>query len=210
MAETELPDEYYFWEDFRSGKNFDVGLWSHFQVAIKFGRIRWNKYVRCKLCRRLVGWSRCTGNLKKHLKCHHEEELTRKRDEGIKSKIQELAKLSPENYSLLLQKLIKETFKTEPGKKRISITDDYRYCHEIPKKGGRFPIWNFYMSSESSNVNVRCCLCRRDVYWNQTGLEKLARHVESIHIRCSETLRVDELYRFAIRLGIQKFRETVT
>lgn len=199
-----LPfDEYYCWEDFRSTKNFDVELWSHFQVAIKFGRIRWNRHVRCKHCRKLVGWSRCTGNLRKHIDHHHSE--TRNKPEGIKSKVMELAANPDEEYCRLLQRLIKVTFQT-PSVKRI--TDDYRYGHELPRKGGKFPVWNFFMVSESTKRNVKCCLCQREIYWNQTGLEKLNRHVEKVHINCPPNVREEELYRFAIRLGIQKFLET--
>ena len=197
-------DEYYCWEDFRSTKNFDVELWSHFQVAIKFGRIRWNRQVRCKHCRKLVGWSRCTGNLRKHIDHHHSD--LRVKDEGVKPKIVELAGKSDDEYCQLLQKLIKTTFQTPSRRK---ITDDFRYGHELPKKGGKFPIWNFFQVSESTKRTVRCCLCQKEIYWNQTGLEKLARHVEKIHIDCQPAAKVEELYRFVIRLGIQKFLETV-
>lgn len=199
----QLPDEFYIWEEFRSTRNFDIELWSHFRVAVKFGRVRWSRSVLCKRCKKLVGWSGCTGNLRNHIKYNHSEEIERKRDIEIKPRILEIAGLTVDEYKSVLVKLIKDTF--TGATRTFSVLNDYQYCHEIPLKGGKYPIWNFFMISETDEKNVRCCLCQRDIYWNRKGLEKLKRHVDRIHVDIVERKRVDELYRFIVRLGIQKF-----
>jgi hypothetical protein len=183
----ELPDEYYCWVDFSSTRNFDVGLWGNFQVAERFGRHRLRKMVRCKICGSMVGWSGCTGNLRKHLQVYHQEATLPpeiRTHETLRDKISALGDLPNDQYFTILESLLNN-------------------------KGAKYPIWNFYERKEYVVRYVCCRICRREVYWNQTGLEKLKRHVEGVHLKASKRRKMDELYRFCITMGVDEFLEVV-
>lgn len=192
------PDEYYCWVEFDSTRNFDVGLWKNFRVAVKFGRHRWPKCVLCNICGKLVGWSGCTGNLRKHLSVHHGSELLPPEIQSngtLRDKVERLSKLYVNDYASLLETLIRASFKT--------VNED----HEDENKRVRYPIWNFYRREKFTTRSVKCRLCQRDIYWNQGGLEKLVRHVHKVHLLASQRCKIEELYRFCILLGIEVFIE---
>jgi len=190
-----LPDEYYCWVDFDSTRNFDVGLWRWFQIAVKFGIHRWMTAARCKICGKLVGWSGCTGNLRKHLRVNHPYNVLPpviQAIEGLKTKIEEIGSWDGDKYLKLLTHLVRLV--------------------SVPRKEvkePKYPIWNFYERREWVIRTVRCRLCSRDVYWNRTGLEKLSRHVHRVHVSGSKRVRVEEMYRFCIRLGCEQFIEII-
>jgi hypothetical protein len=186
------PDEFYCWVDFESVRNFDVGVWQHFQVAVRFGVRRWMKAARCKLCGKHVGWSGCTGNLRKHLQIHHQEDIIPfpiRNNGPLKNSIEKVCHdQTPEIYMKTLSRLIQSVAKTP-----------------MDKQCSKFPVWTFYERQVFAVRTLRCRLCRRDVYWNQKGLEKLTRHVLRVHVLASQRAKKDELYRFCVILGPTQF-----
>lgn len=195
---SEIPlDEFYIWGPFQSSNNFDTELWKHFEVAVKFGRFRWMKKVRCLRCRTLVGWSGCTGNLRNHIRRHHPE--IHIKDEEIKDVIQRIVSQPPEVYIETVIRLIKE----------CPVDRDRIAGSSLPKKGGKYPVWNLFSLYKYGKRYVRCEICRREVYWNQRGLERLSRHIDKIHLGCKDRRKEDDLYRFAIILGRDQFIKLV-
>lgn len=173
-----LPDEYYIWQDFTSTKNFNQEVWKHFQVAVKFGRIRWIRYAKCKICKKLVGWSRCTGNLKKHLDVHHKSSK-----EDNERGFEVILNKSPEEYL----KFLENELSKQP------ILDNEYISGGTLKRYVKYPIWNLYLINRYSKIYVRCRLCNKDVYWNRRGLEKLKSHVDKIHINVSNDKKATDI-----------------
>jgi hypothetical protein len=190
------PDEFYCWVDFDSSRNFDVGVWKHFQVAVRFGVRRWMTSAKCKICGKLVGWSGCTGNLRKHLEIHHGDDIIPpviRQDNILRGTIERICSQKPEEYVKQLTRLTQTIGKSNPD----------RQC-------GKFPVWCFYERREYVIRTVRCRLCNRNIFWNQKGLEKLKRHVNRVHVSASMRARMDEMYRFCVRLGTEQFIEIVS
>jgi len=160
---SDTLDEFYIWGEFESRNKFNKDLWKNFQVATKFGRIRFTKYVRCIHCKGEVGWCGFLGNLKKHLSRKHPE-------------------LNWENKpstERTVEDLIKE-MKTEEEE------EYWKPASSIPRLGGKYRIWNLFSIHPGAVRYVRCQLCKREVFWNQSGLEKLKRHVQSHHINTKD------------------------
>lgn len=175
-----LPDEYYIWEDFTSTKNFNRDVWKHFQIAVKFGRIRWIKYAKCKLCKTLVGWSRCTGNLKKHLNVHHSNIENNPEDPLIDTVVSK----PPLEYLEFLQNKFRE----------MEVNDPQQYvAGGSVNRLSKNPLWNLYLLNRYSKVYVRCRVCGKDVYWNQRGLEKLKTHTYKNHVEVPSDKRRSDI-----------------
>lgn len=191
MVQTNL-DEFYVWGTIQSRNNFDVYLWNNFHVAVKGGRIRWIKTARCLICKKEVGWSGCTGNLRKHITLNHPEVYNK--EQSLMKRINMLSHLSNEDFDKVLHKLASEWASKNSGVWKWGGT-------EYPKHY----IWNFFSLKTYYKRYVRCEICDKEVYWNQTGLEKLKRHYEKVHLEVSENKRNDILLRFAFRFGKEEF-----
>jgi hypothetical protein len=159
---SDTLDEFYIWGVFESRNKFDRELWKNFRVATKFGRIRFTKYVRCIHCKREVGWSGCNGNLKKHLSRNHPE-ISR-----------EEPKRETKTEEEVIEQLIQSVDTEEGGR--------WKRASSIKRLGGKNRIWNLFSIMPGWVRYVRCDLCKREVFWNQSGLEKLKRHIKTHHL----------------------------
>lgn len=166
------PNEFYVWGPFDSRKNFNRDMWSRFEVAIYAGRWVWRERARCRLCGKLVGWSGCSGNLKKHLERNHPEtELTT--TEKTKKEVAPMAG---------------KEFGANSGEGRGPVRKFDRWL--IPGNLVRLrkhKTWNYFYQECLPNGKctgckwVTCILCGRDMAWNGKGLAKLNTHLRSIH-----------------------------
>ena len=188
-------DEFYIWGPLESQNNFDSHLWSHYHVATKFGRIRWKKTAKCLVCKEEVGWSGCTGNLRKHISRHHPEIINP--NQVLTDRICRLSSSPLDKYEEILNCLVTSWCSTHKDVKNIWIWGGEQYR--------KHSIWKFFSIKSISKRYVRCEVCNREVYWNQRGLEKLKRHHEKVHVHASEQRRKDTLLRFVFRFGKDEF-----
>jgi hypothetical protein len=135
-------------------------MWSRFEIAIYAGRWVWRERARCRLCGGLVGWSGCSGNLKRHLERNHpevklntEKEFVQKNEEGGDP----------------IRKFDRWLIKGNSVRLRKHETWNYFYQECLPN--GRCV----------GNKWVTCILCGRDMAWNGKGLAKLKTHLRKIH-----------------------------
>lgn len=191
MIQSNL-DEFYVWGPIQSRNNYDTYLWSKFHVAVKGGRIHWRRTARCLICKKEVGWSGCTGNLRKHMIRNHPEVYNN--EYSLMERIEQLSQISNDDFDKVLHKLVS---------KWVSINlSVWRWGGiEYPK----YYLWSFFSLKPYYKRYVRCEICDRELYWNQTGLEKLKRHYEKVHLEVSVNKRKDILLKFAFRLGKDEF-----
>ena len=194
MSEDTL-DEFYIWGPIQSQNNFDVYLWSHFHVATKFGRIRWMKTARCLICKQEVGWSGCTGNLRKHLYRNHPE--TNSPNQLLTDRICKLSSFPPDRYEKTLETLVTNWWSQSKDAKPMWIWGGEKYQ--------KHSVWKFFSVKSNSKRFIRCEVCHKEIYWNQRGLEKLKRHHDKVHICAKEMMRKDTLLHFAFRFGKDEF-----
>lgn len=175
----EPPNEFYIWQEFCSTRNFNRGIWDYFEVAIYGGRLVWRERARCKVCKKLVGWSGSSGNLKKHVLRYHS------RVQDLDSPLPRIP--SAEEFEYALGDEILRL--TDGDKGPIRMFGDTYINGNIVRQRGPYPVWNYFFQKCLPNGTLigkryaTCVVCGRDILWNGRGLESLRNHLHKIHLR---------------------------
>jgi hypothetical protein len=74
----------------------------------------------------------------------------------------------------IVEKLIKELDGREDPQ--------WKRADKVKRLGGKNRIWHLFSLQSGGKRYIRCELCKREVFWNQSGLEKLKRHIQGHHI----------------------------